>query len=94
MSHSITWHTVTDAAQILGVSRSTIQRRIQKGKIESKRENGHRLVAVPIERRSDTDMGQLSLIGQLLSEVQHLQDELKRKDAQVQRQKWASFWHR
>lgn len=95
------WVTVAQACETFGISRRTLSRWIKQGKIESKLENGHRLVAVPIERRSDADIGQLLLIGQLLSEAQHLrqqvtdlQDELKRKDAQAQRQKWASFWHR
>jgi polyhydroxyalkanoate synthesis regulator phasin len=98
---AVRWVSMAEACYILDVSRRTIQRRIQRGEIESKLENGRRFVAVPSDQQGDINISQLVLIEQLLSEVQHLrqrvtdlQDELNRKDTQAKRQKWASFWHR
>jgi polyhydroxyalkanoate synthesis regulator phasin len=53
------------------------------------------------QQQSDTDAAQSVLLEQLLSGVQELdqqvtdlQDKLKRKEAQTQRQNWAAFWHK
>ena len=98
------WLTLTQACDAFGKSEATVRRYIKQGKIKSKLENGRRLVLVTSEqqrRQNDINVAQLALIEQLLSEVQHLcqqikdlQDELKRKETQTQRRRWASFWHR
>ncbi len=41
-----TWHTIAEACEILGVSVRTIRRRIEQGKLDSKLDNGRRLVLV------------------------------------------------
>lgn len=74
------WRNVSEASDLLGVSKRTIERRIHKGEIESKLENGRRLVLLPTadrqERQTDADMSQAALIEQLQSEVEYLRQQL------------------
>ena len=98
------WLTVAETCDALGRSETTVRRYIKQGKIKSKLENGRRFVLMTPEqqqRQNDIDAAQSVLLEQLLSGVQQLdqqvtdlQDKLKRKKAQTQRQNWAAFWHR
>lgn len=44
-----TWHTIAEACEILGVSVRTIRRRIEQGKVDSRLEDGRRMVLVTAE---------------------------------------------
>ncbi len=46
------WISLTEACQSLGVSESTLRRRINDGKVEAKLEDGRRLVLVDIDSQS------------------------------------------
>lgn len=41
------WHTIAEACELLNVSKRTIWRRIKQGKLESKIEDGKRLISIP-----------------------------------------------
>ena len=77
-----TWHTIKAAAELLRVSERTIRRRITTGEIESKKENGVRLVRVD---KSDNSVGQMAeqYIEQLRSEVAYLRLELDTRNEEV-----------
>jgi DNA repair exonuclease SbcCD ATPase subunit len=86
------WLPIKEAAVALGVSERTLQRHIATGKIDSKLENGRRLVYVndnDIDASIDVavDVQQLlnekeALVEQLKSEIEHLRQVL----AETQRQ--------
>ena len=69
------WHTLADAARILGVSTRTMQRRIEQGKYESKKQGYNRLVLLP-ERDKSLDI-QDDIITTLKQRVNHLEVELE-----------------
>lgn len=53
---TVTWHTIAEACEILGISVRTMRRRIQQGKVESRLEDGRRMVLVTAEDKdSATD---------------------------------------
>lgn len=80
------WRSMDEACDILGVSRRTIQRRINSGNLESKLENGRRFVLVTQVgqvRQSDSDMSQTGLVEQLQKENERLHQQLQAKDEQI-----------
>ncbi len=46
-----TWHTITEACEILGISVRTIRRRISEAKVDSRLEDGRRMVLITEEDR-------------------------------------------
>lgn len=79
------WVTVTQACQHFGISKRTLFRWIEQGKIESKLEDGRRVISVTSEGQDDTTMS-LSAVEQLRSENELLRQQLERKDQQIERQ--------
>lgn len=69
------WHTLTDAARILGVSTRTMQRHIEQGKYKSKKQGHNRLVLLP-ERDKSLDI-QTDIVTTLKQRVNHLEVELE-----------------
>lgn len=85
------WHTVPEAATILGVSTRTVQRRIKEDKIESKLVGGIRYVYIESESDTVSDrVSQAPLIEQLQKENEYLRQQLQettaRYDERSQRQ--------
>ncbi len=76
------WVTVDEAAAILKVSTSTVRRRIENEKIESKLEDGRRLVRVS----DDTQMSSKDeqLIAELRTQNEHLRKQVAEKDKQIE----------
>lgn len=75
------WLPFTEACPILEISESTLRRRIQEGKYESKLEEGRRYVLVDMEDESPSDDSQATasnetLITHLESEIEYLRREL------------------
>ncbi len=70
-----TWHTLTDASRILGISTRTMQRHIEQGKYESKKRGHNRLVLLP-ERDKSLDI-QTDILTTLKQRVNHLEVELE-----------------
>ena len=77
------WVTVDEAAAILKVSTSTVRRRIENEKIESKLEDGRRLVWVS----DDTQMSSRDeqLITELRTQNEHLRNQVEEKDKQIEK---------
>ena len=70
------WMTINDAAETLGVTVRTIQRRVQQGKMRVREENGQRLVGVELRQDDDYLYAQ-----QLLDEKDaRISDLLKQND--------------
>lgn len=70
------WMTINDAATTLGVTVRTVQRRVQRGKMRAREENGVRLVCVSL--RHDGDMVDIQ---QLIDEKNaRISDLLKQND--------------
>ena len=81
------WVSLTTACQSLNISESTIRRRIEQGKIESKREDGRRLVLIDSDSLlidPDGLMTETALVKQLQSEIECLRQELDRRNKQVE----------
>jgi excisionase family DNA binding protein len=76
------WVNVSQACAVLGISRRTLARWVNEGRVESKKVDGRRIVLVSKE----TNQGVTSesydnvLVG-LRDEVEFLRQELERKDA-------------
>ena len=81
------WVTVSQGCDIIGISRRTLTRWIQQGKVESKLENKRRMVLVSDEGHDETpegqngsdmsqEMSQQALVESLQAEIKYLREEL------------------
>ena len=77
------WVTVDGAAAILKVSTSTVRRRIENEKIESKLEDGRRLVWVSDDTQVSSRDEQL--ITELRTQNEHLRNQVEEKDKQIEK---------
>jgi len=77
------WVSMTVACNALNISESTLRRRIDQGKIESKIENGKRLVLIDIDSQTTIREPDIVLVEQLKSEIEYLRQELERKNEQI-----------
>ena len=92
----IKWVSVAEAPQLIGISERSLRYRISKGTIESKLENGKRLVCVELDDTShEKPHAKLhentheilhekdERIAGLQSQVADLQEQLSRRDEQI-----------
>ena len=80
-----TWVTMTEACKILGISQSTLYRRVKKGEIESKKEDNATMCLVSVSNESQDDtMDTQELLSQLRGEVEYLRNELTQKESQTE----------
>ncbi len=80
-----TWVTMTDACKILGISQSTLYRRVNKGEIESKKEDNATMCLVSVSNESqDDNMDTQELLSQLRGEVEYLRTQLTQKESQTE----------
>ena len=77
------WVSMTVACNALGISESTLRRRIEQGKIETNTENGRRLVLIDIDSQTTIREPDIVLVEQLKSEIEYLRQELERKNEQI-----------
>ena len=82
------WLLATDACEILGISKSTLYRRIKQGKIESRQEGERKtfcLIDVPNETKqvSDGTTGSMELLKQIRDENEYLRQELDARKQEV-----------
>ena len=77
------WVSMTVACNALGISESTLRRRIEQSKIETKTENGRRLVLIDIDSQMTIREPDIVLLEQLKSEIEYLRQELERKNEQI-----------
>jgi len=79
------WVSLNEAVGILGISLSTLRRRIEKGGIESKLENGRRLVRVSDETHVSFNATQSAFVEQLRGENENLRQQIQEKDKQIEK---------
>jgi hypothetical protein len=77
------WVTVSQASVMLGMSERTVRRHIAKGKMDSKLEDGRRLIKVEMD---DANIG---IYGMAMSDkdalIEWLKDELEERNKQIAR---------
>ena len=85
----IQWLTIDQVSDQLGISTSTVRRRIKQGKLDSKKEGGKWLVSIETDSQMDNQVDQPN-VTQLLSEIEHLRqvnnqlvNQLGQKDEQI-----------
>ena len=83
------WVSLTEACQSLGISESTLRRRIKGGKIESKVEDSRRLVFInsgiqPFNIDSQMKVSTSDFIEKLKEELEQLRQELDRRNEQIE----------
>ena len=82
------WKTLKEAGEILGVSESTIRRRIKQGDIQSKVENNKRLIFIQEVNQMTGQMTEYAHLktenDRLLQENAELKEQLKHRDSQLQ----------
>jgi excisionase family DNA binding protein len=80
-----TWHTITEAAQILGVSIRTLQRHIDKGEYKSQKQGHNRMVMLPRQDIShDIKSDMIMTLKQNLKRLEAELEEAKGKLSQVE----------
>ena len=77
------WLSSIEACQVLGISQSTLRRRIDKGEVETKLESGKRMVLVTVDNYVDTTTPETEMVKRLQSEIELLRDQVKQKDDQI-----------
>lgn len=96
------WVTMTQACLIYGVSRRTLTRWINQGKVESKIDNKRRLILASDVGHGETkqghndsdmtqEMSQQAWVEQLRSEIARLEHQLETKDKQIEREQMISM---
>jgi len=78
------WVSLAAACQSINISESTLRRRIEQGQIESKLENGRRLVLIDPASQMTVTEADPALIEQLQGEVEYLRQELDRRNRQIE----------
>ena len=79
------WLSSIEACQVLGISQSTLRRRIDKGEVETKLESGKRMVLVTVDNYVDTTNPETEMVKRLQSEIELLRDQVKQKDDQIKK---------
>lgn len=82
---SFRWVSLNEAVGILGISISTLRRRIDAGQLESKVENGRRLVQVSGEIQASSKSNP-TFIDELLIENARLEEKIERHKEQTHQQ--------
>lgn len=99
---AVKWVNMAQACRIYGVSRRTLTRWINQGKIESKLDNNRRLVFASDVGHDETelghndsgmaqDMSQQVLVEQLRAEIKRMEAQLETKDRQIEREQMISM---
>ena len=78
------WVSLNEACEILDISLSTLRRRINAGKVESRLEGKKRLVSISDENQVSSKTTQATLIDQLRQENHRLNQQLAEKDRQIE----------
>jgi len=78
------WVSLNEACEILGISLSTLRRRIDASEFESKLEGKKRLVSISDEVQVSSKTTQAALIDQIRQENDRLNQQLAEKDKQIE----------
>jgi hypothetical protein len=73
--------TVSEAAEILGITPEAVRMRIKRNTLRSERQAGRVFVLLGQDRPTDRPGEPTTLISEMRSRIQFLEDELQRKDA-------------
>ena len=73
--------TVPDAAELLGITVEAVRMRIKRGTLRSERQGGRVFVLLGQNQPTDRPDEPTTLISEMRSRIQFLEDELQRKDA-------------
>jgi len=77
------WYTIAEASRTLNISTRTIQRRIEKGEYNSKKQGHNRLVLIPEQDKShDIDF---DIITTLKQNIKHLEAELEESKTRLKK---------
>ena len=80
------WVLVDEAVELLGISRSTLFRKISKGEIEAKKDGGTRYVGIISDTGNDTDAtANETLISQLTQQVEDLKGQIDYLQKDIER---------
>src|SRR5215217_4486888 len=73
--------TVPEAAELLGITAEAVRMRIKRGTLRSERQGGRVFVLLGQSQPTDRPDEPTTLISEMRSRIQFLEDELQRKDA-------------
>ena len=73
--------TVPEAAELLGITAEAVRMRIKRGTLRSERQGGRVFVLLGRGQPTDRPDEPTTLISEMRSRIQFLEDELQRKDA-------------
>jgi excisionase family DNA binding protein len=73
--------TVPEAAELLGITVEAVRMRIKRGTLRSERQGGRVFVLLGQSQPTDRPDEPTTLISEMRSRIQFLEDELQRKDA-------------
>ena len=73
--------TVSEAAELLGITPEAVRMRIKRGTLRSERQGGRVFVLLGQSQPTDRPGEPTTLISEMRSRIQFLEDELQRKDA-------------
>src|SRR5215212_11236334 len=73
--------TVPEAAELLGITAEAVRMRIKRGTLRAERQGGRVFVLLGQAQPTDQPSEPTTLISEMRSRIQFLEDELQRKDA-------------
>ena len=77
------WFQVPEAASVLDITERTLRKHISEDKIQSKLEEGRRLVLIDTDMVSEAPSHEATMIEQLKSDMEHLHEELSEKTKEI-----------
>ncbi len=81
------WVTMNQACELLGISLSTLKRRVSKGEFESRLEGQRRFILIPEEVQVEVQVNQDENSSLLAEQLQKEKDDLNRQIAELQNDK-------
>ncbi len=73
------WFQVSEAARVLDITERTLRKHIREEKIQSKLEEGRRLVLIDTDMVSETPSHEATMIEKLKNDMERLNEELNEK---------------
>ena len=76
---------VREAAEILGITREAVRKRISRGTLAAEKVDGEWVIGLPGRESSGQDAGSTALVEQLRGEVEWLRRELDTRTEEIRR---------
>ena len=90
------WHSITDALDVIGISRGTLYDRIRKGELKSKKEGKNRFVWIDTSTEifnntygnsyKNTNGSQSNIVKELRDQVSYWKNQVEQKDKDLREQ--------